>query len=379
MPCAEAMVLNALLLLQDNMFAGECPEALRLMHRAAELGCADAYACLGQMYTYGIGVPKDALKGGEYLCLGAGYGSDFSESLMMSGADKYGWPLDPQLRRELLEALRQNRNESLNSLGGTAEWKAAPTPEQLRLLGKAIGDMTGSPAQRSFVNAACALMDDSRPKNISSLIAEISDAAAHGLIGASTFLASVYLQCKLVSRDAMLAVQLLKDDADMGWTQAMYMLSKLYDAGDGIPRDPHEAWRYAKMAADGGHADAKFAVGQMYRLGHGVELDLKQAVAYLSDAANNEHPAAMYVLAFMYFRGEGVDMNVNRCVSLLKLAAEAGHIEAMISLAEFYGGDLGIAADPEKALHWLSLAADRGSDRADELLGRMCGALGEEE
>ncbi|MBQ7568046.1 sel1 repeat family protein [bacterium] len=72
-------------------------------------------------------------------------------------------------------------------------------------------------------------------------------------------------------------------------------------------------------------------------------------------------------------------MNVNRCVSLLKLAAEAGHIEAMISLAEFYGGDLGIAADPEKALHWLSLAADRGSDRADELLGRMCGALGEEE
>lgn len=375
---ADAMVLCALLQLKDNLFAGECPEALRLMHRAAELGNANAFACLGQMYSYGIGVPKDTMKGGEYLCLAAGHGCDFSDSVLMNGIDKFGWPLEPRLRRELVDALKHSRNKTLQEFAETAEWEDMPTSAHLRHLGQAMSNMADTPAKREFLKAAGALMGNP-PEDVSANITRICDAAAHGVVGASAFLASLYLQGTLVGRDVPQAVQLLQDDADMGWTQAMYMLSKLYDAGEDIPRDSREAWRFAKMAADREHVDAQFAVGQMYRLGHNVEQDLDKAAEYLHRAADEGHPAAMYVLAFMYFKGEGVEQNVKRCVSLLKRAAAAGHIEAMTSLAEFYGGGLGIPADPEAALQLLSQAAEKGSARAGELLGRMYGDLGKEE
>ncbi|MDO5295160.1 MAG: tetratricopeptide repeat protein [bacterium] len=376
---ADAMVLYALLLLADNLFMGECPEALRLMHRSAELGNPYAYGCLGQMYSYGIGVPKDAVKGGEYLCLAAGHGCDVSDSVLMNGIDKYGWPVEPQLRRELIESLRRSPNESLQEFAETAEWQDIPTVAQLQHLGKAIGNMVASPVKRKFIDAACALMNNCPPEDLYNNISRICDAASQGVVGASTFLASLYLQGGIVPKDVAQAVQLLQDDADMGWPQAMYMLSKLYDSGDGIPRDPQEAWRYAQMAADRDHVDAQFAVGQMYRLGHNTEQDLPKAVHYLRCAADEGHPAAMYILAFMYFRGEGVEQNVKRCVGFLKRAVAAGHTEAMISLAEFYQGGLGIPADPEAALHLLSQAAEKGSARAEEMLERMYGELGDSE
>lgn len=55
----------------QNGVKRDLTKAIELMQKASELGCPEAFACLGNMYANGTGVPRNIKKARHYFGLGA--------------------------------------------------------------------------------------------------------------------------------------------------------------------------------------------------------------------------------------------------------------------------------------------------------------------
>ncbi|ESQ81228.1 SEL1-like repeat protein [Asticcacaulis sp. YBE204] len=131
-------------------------------------------------------------------------------------------------------------------------------------------------------------------------------------------------------------VEALRTVADMGYPQAQFDLSVLYDKGtEGlIAADKAQARRWVERAAQGGVPEAMYNLGRMYYNGEGGPQDLPGALFWLRKAAERGEVESQYGLGIMYMHEIGTAMNLTEAYKWLAIAAGNGDAESANTLKE---------------------------------------------
>jgi TPR repeat protein len=130
---------------------------------------------------------------------------------------------------------------------------------------------------------------------------------------------------------------------------------------DEIKENRKKGIEYLKNAADQGDAEALYLLAICYETGQGVEADHKKAIEHYQKAADHEHPNAQYIIAkhflilyitscpditlrrlydssdiFRALKSTSQSPDILQAIQYLKKAAEQGHSEALLDLGVYY-------------------------------------------
>lgn len=171
--------------------------------------------------------------------------------------------------------------------------------------------------------------------------------------------------------DEVRGYQLLEHAVDLGNTDAMALMVRLYmqDEYDGIDND--RAAELAITAAKDGVPDAQLYAGLAYMDGVSVPQDYREAARYLSLAANQGEQEARNALAYLYENGLGVPKDEAKALKLYRTAARGGSVNAMFQTGVCYEFGTGTPVDLEKAREWYRKGAEAGDAFAAERLGHL--------
>ena len=76
------------------------------------------------------------------------------------------------------------------------------------------------------------------------------------------------------------ALKHLEPAAEKGDAEALYVLDRMYGAGQGVPKDQKKAAELFKKAAEGGSPGAQQSLGSALMLGEGIETDMIEALKW---------------------------------------------------------------------------------------------------
>ena len=120
--------------------------------------------------------------------------------------------------------------------------------------------------------------------------------------------------------------------AEQGHAESQYLLSTMYDAGQGLPQDDTQAALWERKAADQGHAYAQANLSfRCYTADN-----FPEAFAWCQRAAHGNLAWAQYNLGLMYRKGEGVPQSNTEAAHWYRLAATQNFPEAQQKLADLY-------------------------------------------
>lgn len=90
------------------------------------------------------------------------------------------------------------------------------------------------------------------------------------------------------------ALKHLEPAAEKGDPEAMYVLGRMYGAGQGVAKDQQKATDLFKRAAEGGSPGAQQSLGSALMLGEGIETDMIEALKWfiISARAGNKDASA---------------------------------------------------------------------------------------
>jgi TPR repeat protein len=197
-------------------------------------------------------------------------------------------------------------------------------------------------------------------------------AAAREHVVAVFTLAGLYAGGALVSRDDAAAHAYYVKSAELGHTEAMYILGLHHDLGSvGAFKDSRRAAYWWRKAAELGHTGAMAELGTCYALGRGVPRDYGAYVEWHRKAADLGDTSAMHKLGQSYLTGLWVKTDEKQALGWYRKAADLGDDAAMRILAtEFYWNGRGTEQDRQQALVWLMKSARLGNGLAMHWLGR---------
>jgi uncharacterized protein len=184
--------------------------------------------------------------------------------------------------------------------------------------------------------------------------------------------------------------------AGQGHAESQYILSTMYDAGQGLPQDDTQAAHWERKAAEQGHAYAQanlsfrfytannfpealewcqraahsnlawaqYNLGLMYRKGEGVEQSDTEAAHWYRLAAVQNFPEAQQKLADLYYFGQGVPRSFTQAAAWYRKAADLGNAEAQFQLGHLYAIGQGVEPDYTQSRHWIRQAALQGHEDA---------------
>jgi uncharacterized protein len=163
------------------------------------------------------------------------------------------------------------------------------------------------------------------------------------------------------------AAESFRRAAEQGHAEAQYILSTMYDAGQGVEQDDAEAARWERKAAEQGHAYAQANLSFRYYQAN----EFGEAFAWCQRAAHSQLPWAMFNVGLMYRKGEGVEQSNTDAARWYRLAALKDYAEAQLKLAELYYLGLGIPQSYKQAAAWYRKAAELGNAEAQFQLGQL--------
>jgi serine/threonine-protein kinase len=144
---------------------------------------------------------------------------------------------------------------------------------------------------------------------------------------------------------------------------AMRTLGKMYAAGSGVPANPATAFSWFRQAAPN-DGEAAFLLSRMYERGDGTKQDLKANIATLRDAARQGYLQAVLTLAQRLEDGAGMDRNEEEAIIWYTGAANRGNVIAMTRLAEMARRGRGMEKNETTAIDWFRKAGEAGSATA---------------
>lgn len=130
-------------------------------------------------------------------------------------------------------------------------------------------------------------------------------AAEHGDIDSQFYLGLAYWQGKGVPVDPQQAVHWFQKLAERGDDRAQFYLGTAYWEGKGVLQDYQQALHWYKQAANQGQSAAEYNLGRMYEDGKGTPQDFVEAHKWYRKAANQGYTSAQNNLGLMYEYGEG--------------------------------------------------------------------------
>ena len=190
--------------------------------------------------------------------------------------------------------------------------------------------------------------------------------------------------------------------AEQGHAESQYVLSTMYDAGQGLARDDAQAALWERRAAEQGHAyaqanlsfrcysahdfDGAFAwcqraahsklawaeynLGLMYRKGEGAPQSNAEAAHWYRLAADQNFPEAQQKLADLYYLGQGVALSYAKAAEWYRKAADLGNAEAQFQLSHLYATGMGVERDYVQSRYWIRQAALQEHEQAVRELKR---------
>ena len=227
------------------------------LRQAAEQGDAETQFSLGQIYSFGRGVPWDGKEAARWYRLAAEQGHTRAQLIL---GDMYargsGVPWDYQ---EAVNVVPPGSPAEAGDAGahfklGVMYEYGEGVPENEREAEKWYRE-----AVRRYRKAA-----------------EQGDAEAQYMLG------SFYRTGKLVAQNHNEAMKWLRMAAEQGTALAQFNLSLMYADGLGVPPDHNEAMKWLRMAAEQGFAAAQVRLAQLYAKGQGTLEDHVKAYAWLN-------------------------------------------------------------------------------------------------
>ncbi len=155
--------------------------------------------------------------------------------------------------------------------------------------------------------------------------------------------------------------------ASQGHVESQYLLSTMYEAGNGVAKDDEQAATWARKAAEQGHTFAQASVS--YR--HYTRDEFAEAFAWCQRAADSGLAWAQFNLGLMYRKGEGVAQSDTEAAYWYRLAAMQDFAEAQERLAALYSLGLGVPRSYIEAATWYRRAAEQGNAEAQFQLGLL--------
>jgi hypothetical protein len=137
----------------------------------------------------------------------------------------------------------------------------------------------------------------------------------------------------------------VKSTVTSGDADALFILGRKYQYGEGITQDYTAAIRFYRLAAAQGHAGAQCQLGIMFFFGDGVGQDYVEAARFYRIAAEQGNGHAQLRLGNMLFYGQGVAKNESQAQHFYRLAAAQGHVTARKSLSKTPCQSQGLAQD----------------------------------
>jgi len=131
------------------------------------------------------------------------------------------------------------------------------------------------------------------------------------------------------SGDYAEAVSWYRRAAEQGNVDAQYSLGLAYAMGEGVPKDANQAVAWLRKAAEQGNADAQFNLAIFYDVGDGVPKDGSQGTAWYLKAAQQGYAKAQSVIAARYLLGvDGLKRDYVQAYLWSNLAAAQGYKDA---------------------------------------------------
>ncbi len=184
--------------------------------------------------------------------------------------------------------------------------------------------------------------------------------------------------------------------AEQNHAEAQYILSTMYDAGQGLPQDDTQSAHWERKAAEQGHAYAQanlsfrfyaagdfaeafawcqraaysnlawaqYNLGLMHRKGEGAPQSDAEAAHWYRLAATQNFPEAQQKLADLYYFGHGVPRSLTQAAQWYRRAADLGNAEAQFQLAHLYAIGQGVDHDYTQSRYWIRQAAKQGHAEA---------------
>ena len=213
-----------------------------------------------------------------------------------------------------------------------------------------------------------------------------------------------------IAKDVPKALELLRQSAELGNSDAMLELAYIYQRGHAIERDESKAIEWLRMAAETGKSIAMLSLAKAFSEGQDPAFDeeermqwVRKGLKSLEEAAGEGDCEAMRILGMVYHPAKVVDWGLltgsetwfsmpllqGRLPGLdkdektsaewyLKAAVgyekrtEAGDSEAMFWLGKMYAYGLGVEKDVTRELYWYQKAAEAGHREGMVEFGWAC-------
>jgi TPR repeat protein len=167
-------------------------------------------------------------------------------------------------------------------------------------------------------------------------------------------------------------IENLQEQAISGDTNAMIRLGNNHKHGyNGLKPNNVEAIKWYKKAINHGDLDAMWILARMYENGEGVDQDNKKAFNLLSDCAQQSNISCMGHLGRMYHDGIGTETDYKKAFEWWLKTALKGNADAQFRIGYFY--DIGkkgvVEKNLEQARIWYEKSAAQNNSEAQRFLG----------
>ena len=313
------------------------PAYVDAIRDAAKSGDPEQQRRLGNLYTYGLGVPKDFAEALSWLRKSAAQGNAGGEfRLGVMYQNGRGVPKDYD------EALRWFRK---------AAEQGAPNAEV------GLGSM--------YVNGWGV------PKDNDEAVRWFRKAAEQGNADGEIALGLMYKNGFGVGKDYDEAVRWFRKAAEQGNALGEASVAAMYTLGLGVPKDYDEAVRWFRKAAEQGEPNAEAGLGLMYTNGWGVPKDYDETVRWFRKAAEQGNAIGEYNLGGIYANGRGVPKDYDEAARWYRKAAEQGDADSEYQLGIIYQNGWGVPRDLTEAKKWYGKAAAQGNELATQNLKKL--------
>ena len=336
------------------------------------------YWCLGVIYEYGLGTPKDLARSQKFYEQGARLGDNDSQYALARGVYEGKFIFaDKKLLRSYLENASKTQvidaQLFLAALLATEVRDATKTATYAQLLKQL--------EKRGFASFSKRLAAVSPPDKstdpkfaIKNLLDESND-----VDGSRHLAASIMKRYGIGTPPSFsLFMQSLNWASDKKLPDATILKGNILTGMDLGNPNYEEAFSLYKNAADKDHTYAEGQVGMLYALGLGTQHDWTKGIEYLNRAVDAGDPEALYMLAGFYCDGRGVPPNRRKSAELFERAANQGHVEAMLELGIMSNSDdfPDLKQDWNKSKKWFRDAAAGELQEANFYAGSIMASRG---
>lgn len=338
--------------------------------KAAESGNADAQSNLASLYANGQGIKPDIAKALAWYQKAAEQGHVYAQYALAMLIDQHNPVNNADGLRWLVASSDATFDQAQNELGvrylnGTGG--ASKDPVKAQTLFKAAAEQGNDVALYNL--ALTYERGVTGNADIPLAVTTYRAAAEKGNLGAIMRLAAIYEHGldSQIAPDYKEALAWYERAAEGYVSAAVFKAGVMYLMGKGTAMDEAKGKQYLEKAAGLGNVDAMLMLAKIYQEGNGLTAkDMEHAVIWYQKAAERNNPLAANSLGFLYARDAKNHDEYVEAVKWYRKAVELNYPVAYFNLAYHYHYGLGVEKNLDEALRLYTLAS-KNSDGYENL------------